>query len=85
MAEVRDVRSSVDYYDMNRGMLPIHKITLTGKNVGCAAGTKVEKLYRWPGSVAGYQDGTSFHRGANEGKIGFPAREAFFANNWKGA
>ena len=61
------------------------KVTLLDKLGTCATGSKAEKLYRWPGSVAGYVKDGKYYKGTSTTDTNLPAKSSFFANNWKGA
>jgi hypothetical protein len=72
---------------MNRGFAGIKNIGLTAKATGCAGGITPEKLYRWPGSVAGYSNGGKYYTGVSSLTTDpvLTAHAAFYSNYWKGA
>ena len=87
VSAVNDVSSSIAYYKMNRGQAGFKQIVLTPKASDCDStnGFKREKLFRWPGSVAGYQKAGKFYTGVDPTGTLVPAKDFFFADYWKGA
>ena len=72
---------------MNRGFAGIRTVGLTAKATACALGSTEEKLYRWPGSVAGYSNGGKYYTGVSSLTTDpvLTAHAAFYSNYWKGA
>ena len=87
VAALNDLTSSYEYFDMNRGFGGIKTVAISKSSVACALGTTEEKLYRWPGSVAGYSNGGKYYTGVSSLSTDpvLAAKPLFYSNYWKGA